>query len=78
MQGEVRHRFTERWGGVVFAGLGGIAPSAGDLIEDGNLLPAGGIGARYRPFKGNDVQLRVDLALGKNDHGIYVGIGEAF
>jgi len=78
LQCEVRHQFTERWGGVVFAGLGGIAPSAGDLIDEGNLLPAGGIGARYRPFKGNDVQLRVDLAVGKNDHGIYVGIGEAF
>jgi hypothetical protein len=24
------------------------------------------------------VQLRVDVAVGKNDHGIYVGIGEAF
>jgi hypothetical protein len=24
------------------------------------------------------VQLRVDLAFGKNDRGVYVGIGEAF
>jgi len=78
LQGEVRHQFTERWGGVAFVGLGGIAPSAGDLADQSNLLPAGGIGARYRPFKNNDVQLRVDLAVGKNDHGIYVGIGEAF
>jgi hypothetical protein len=78
VQGEVRHSFTDRWGGVAFVGLGGIAPSAGDLADEGNLLPAGGIGARYRPFKSNDIQLRVDLAVGKNDHGIYVGIGEAF
>ena len=69
---------AERWGGVAFLGIGGIAPSAGDLVDEGNLLPAGGIGVRYRPFKSNDVQLRVDLALGKNDHGVYVGIGEAF
>ncbi len=55
-----------------------IAPSAGDLIDESNLLPAGGVGVRYRPFKNNDVQLRVDVAVGKNDHGIYVGIGEAF
>ena len=69
LQGEVRHQFTDRWGGVAFLGLGGIAPSAGDLVDEGNLLPAGGIGVRYRPFKSNDVQLRVDLAVGKNDHG---------
>src|SRR6187551_1923455 len=78
LQGEVRHRFADRWGGVAFVGLGGIAPSAGDLIDESNLLPAGGIGVRYRPFKTNDVQLRVDVAVGKNDHGVYVGIGEAF
>jgi len=78
LQGEIRHRFADRWGGVAFVGIGGIAPSAGDLLDEGNLLPAGGIGVRYRPFKTNDVQLRVDLAIGKNDHGVYVGIGEAF
>jgi hypothetical protein len=78
LQGEVRHRFAERWGGVAFIGIGGIAPSARNLVDESNLLPAGGIGVRYRPFKTNDVQLRVDLAIGKNDHGLYVGIGEAF
>ncbi len=78
LQGEIRHQFKPRWGGVAFLGVGGIAPSAGDLLDDSNLLPAGGIGARYRPFKTNDVQLRVDVAVGKNDHGVYVGIGEAF
>ena len=78
VQGEVRRQFKPRWGGVLFFGLGGIAPSAGDLVDESNLLPAGGVGVRYRPFKNNDVQLRVDVAVGKNDHGIYVGIGEAF
>jgi hypothetical protein len=78
VQGELRQQFSQRWGGVAFIGLGGIAPSAGDLFSESNLLPAGGIGARYRPFKSNDVQLRVDVAVGKNDHGVYVGIGEAF
>jgi hypothetical protein len=77
LQGEVRHRFSDRWGGVAFVGLGGIAPALRDL-DDSNLLPAGGIGVRYRPFKSNDVQLRVDVAVGTNDHGLYVGIGEAF
>jgi outer membrane protein assembly factor BamA len=78
LQAEVRRQFGTRWGGVAFAGIGGIAPSAGDLFDEGNVLPAGGVGLRYRPFRSNDVQLRVDFAFGKNDRGVYVGIGEAF
>ena len=77
-QVEWRQRIKGRWGAVAFAGVGGIARSAGAIIDDGNLLPAGGVGLRYRPFRSNDVQLRVDLAAGKNDHAVYVGIAEAF
>jgi hypothetical protein len=33
---------------------------------------------RYRPFKDNAVQLRVDVAVGKDTRGVYLGIGEAF
>jgi outer membrane protein assembly factor BamA len=78
LQGELRHRISSRFGGVVFFGLGGIAPSAGSILDGSDLLPAAGIGARYRPFRDNDVQLRLDVAVGKNDHGVYFGISEAF
>ncbi|MBO9519050.1 MAG: BamA/TamA family outer membrane protein [Porphyrobacter sp.] len=78
IQGEVRHQFTKRWGGVAFMGIGGISTSVGDLFSDSNFLPASGLGVRYLPFKNNDVHLRLDLAVGKNDHGVYLGIGEAF
>jgi len=78
VQGELRHNLSTRWGIIAFAGVGGIAPSIGGFFDEGNLLPAAGGGVRYRPFKGNDVQLRIDIAVGKNDNGIYVGIGEAF
>jgi hypothetical protein len=77
-QAEVRHQFAQRWGAVVFMGLGGIAPSLGDVVSDSNLLPAAGTGLRYRPFKDNDVNLRVDIAFGKNDTGVYLSVGEAF
>lgn len=77
-QAELRQHVTGRWGAVAFFGMGGIAPSLGDIAERGNILPAAGVGLRYRPFKDNDVQLRVDFGLGKNDHGVYVGIAEAF
>lgn len=78
MQAEWRQHVAGRWGAVAFAGLGGIAPSVGSIMGQGNLLPAGGVGVRYQPFRSNDVQLRVDLATGKNDHAVYVGIAEAF
>jgi hypothetical protein len=78
VQGELRQHIAGRFGGVVFFGLGGIAPAAGEILDNSNLLPSAGIGVRYRPFKDNDVQLRLDFALGKNDHGIYIGISEAF
>lgn len=78
IQGEVRHQFTRRWGGVAFMGVGGISTSFGDLLTDSNFLPASGLGVRYLPFKDNDVHLRLDVAVGKNDHGVYLGIGEAF
>ena len=77
-QAEVRHQFARRWGGVAFFGLGGIATSLGDIPSDSNVLPAGGVGVRYRPFKDNDVNLRVDVAIGKNDTGLYLSVGEAF
>jgi hypothetical protein len=78
VQGEVRHQFARRWGGVAFMGFGGIAPSLGDIIDETSVLPAAGVGVRYRPFKDNDVNLRVDFAIGKNDSALYLSIGEAF
>lgn len=78
LQGEVRHQFDSRWGGTAFFGVGGIAPKAGDLFSDSNFLPAGGVGIRYRPFKDNDVRLRLDFGWGKDAEGFYLSIGEAF
>lgn len=78
VQAELRQHIAGRWGATGFVGLGGIAPSSGNIWSRGNLLPAAGAGVRYRPFRSNDVQLRVDFAVGKNDHGAYVGIAEAF
>ncbi|HXR50875.1 MAG TPA: BamA/TamA family outer membrane protein [Steroidobacteraceae bacterium] len=78
VQGEVRRQFSSRWGGAAFAGIGGIAPSAADLFADSNFLPAGGFGVRYRPFRKNDVRIRLDLAFGKDSNGLYLSFGEAY
>jgi hemolysin activation/secretion protein len=78
VQGEFRHHFTSRWGAAAFLGFGGIAPSAGDFLRNSTILPAAGVGLRYRPFKDNDIHLRLDVAVGKTEPGVYLGIGEAF
>lgn len=77
-QGEVRHQFGRRWGGVAFFGIGGISPSSRHIFSESNFLPAGGVGVRYRLFKDNDVRLRLDVAVGKDADGVYLSIGEAF
>ncbi|MEP9359654.1 BamA/TamA family outer membrane protein [Sphingomonas sp. KR3-1] len=78
VQGEVRHRFNRRFGAVAFAGLGGIAPSLGHILDKGDALPSIGAGVRYRPFRDNDVNLRLDVAMGLHGPGLYFGIAEAF
>jgi len=78
VQSEVRHQFNSRWGGVAFFGFGGIAPSAGDILSESNFLPAGGVGARYRLFRKNDVRARLDFAFGRDANGVYLSFGEAY
>lgn len=77
IQAEVRQHLFGRFGGVVFAGVGGIAPKLGD-IGDSRLLPAAGAGIRFLVSKSNNVNLRVDFAVGRDSHGLYVGVGESF
>ena len=75
LQSEYRWRFTERFGLVAFAGVGGVAPEIGQFDE---LLPSIGTGLRYVLAKQNNVSLRFDAAWGRDEHTFYVGIGEAF
>lgn len=76
-QVELRRRFGRRFGGVVFAGVGGVAPSLSSLGEQA-LLPAAGIGVRYRASETYGVNLAVDYAVGRDSHALYFRIGEAF
>jgi outer membrane protein assembly factor BamA len=62
---------------VAFAGAGDVfhsASSPGDI----RIKPSGGIGLRYRIFKDRRMNARLDLAAGRGDSGIYLGILEAF
>ncbi|UCD69561.1 MAG: BamA/TamA family outer membrane protein [Betaproteobacteria bacterium] len=77
-QAEWRAQFSARWGGVVFAGLGQVAPTFGDMNSD-DWLPGGGFGVRWMAAKENKVNIRADLAWGKSEDALfYLSIGEAF
>lgn len=77
VQAEYRWKFASRWGAVFFAGVGGVAPSVGDLAE-ARTLPAGGVGLRFRASKSYPVNISVDYAVGRDSEAVYFYIGEAF
>ncbi|PNU06596.1 hypothetical protein A8V01_02175 [Novosphingobium guangzhouense] len=77
MQGELRRRLKGRLGAVVFAGVGGIAPSL-SRIDDSRFLPAAGAGLRFQPSRDTNINVRLDFAVGRDSSGLYLGIAEAF
>lgn len=76
-QAEVRHRLKGRFGLAAFAGIGGIAPSLGEL-GDTKMLPAVGAGLRWQASKETPINLRIDFAVGRDSNALYVSVGEAF
>jgi hypothetical protein len=76
-QAEMRWRFSHRWGAVAFAGAGSIGPSFSDLLSE-KVLPSIGVGLRWQASKDYKVNVSVDVAVTKEDHAVYVYVGEAF
>ena len=76
---EYRLSWPWRFGAVVFGGVGEAIPG-GDLLlfKDNNFLPSGGAGLRFQLSKQYHVNLRADVARGKDGHTFSLGIGEAF
>jgi surface antigen Omp85-like protein len=75
LQLEYRHRFSPRWGGVAFGGVGWTGPSLGQLSAGGT-HSAIGLGVRYRVSKKFPVDFSVDASHandGSNQLYIYVG-----
>lgn len=77
VQTELRQMLGGKFGIVAFAGIGGVAKSAGD-VGSSPLLPSAGAGVRYELSRDYGVNLRIDGAVGRNSHVLYVSIGEAF
>ncbi len=73
---ELRSFFTPRIGGVVFGGLGAIWEE--DLRSE-DVYPSYGLGIRFRIQEENNVNFRVDYAIGEDDQsGWYISVSEAF
>jgi outer membrane protein assembly factor BamA len=77
-QAEFRWQFWGRWGLVGFGGLGWVAAEAASDLRLDDTLPSIGFGARFLMIQDYRINARVDTAWGKNDHGWYFSIGEAF
>jgi hypothetical protein len=77
VQGEYRWNFHDRFGAV---GFGGVATVFGALNDDddGTVLPAIGTGIRFTADLETNLNVGIDIAVGRGDWGLYFKFGEAF
>jgi len=76
MQTEYRWHVKDRWILTGFVGFGEVADAVSSFGK--NILPAGGIGARFVLSEKHRVSLSADIATGKDGTEFYFGVGEAF
>jgi outer membrane protein assembly factor BamA len=80
-QAELRWRFHNKWGGVVFGGTGSVwgNENNGEEEFERTWLPSAGLGLRYMVSQEKKINLRLDYAVGVDgNQGIYFGVMEAF
>jgi hypothetical protein len=78
---EYRLVLPKRFGLVAFGGLGGVIPAGNQplqKVESSHFLPGGGGGLRFELSKKYHVNLRADIAQGRDGHTFAMGVGEAF
>jgi hypothetical protein len=78
---EYRLVLPKRFGLVIFGGLGGVIPGGSQLaqrVQNSHFLPSGGGGLRFELSKKYHVNLRADIAQGRDGHTFGMGVGEAF
>lgn len=76
-QAEYRRHLFWRIGGTAFVGVGEVAPKFSKMSTDG-MLPAAGLGLRFKASEKYGVNARIDYAWGKDSSAAYFSIGEAF
>jgi hemolysin activation/secretion protein len=76
-QAEYRRELPKRFGLVAFGGIGGVARNWSDFRSN-ELLPAAGAGLRFNLDNKNQINYRIDFAVGRAGRTLSIGIGEAF
>lgn len=77
-QAEYRRPLFWRFGGVAFAGLGGVAPSLAKVRFD-KLKYVVGLGGRFRALKSEKLNVRLDAGLSNGgQYAFYLSVKEAF
>jgi hypothetical protein len=77
-QAEYRLVLPWRFGLAVFGGVGEAIPGGSQLYGVQKFLPSGGGGLRFELSKKYHVNLRADIAQGRNGHTFGMGVGEVF
>jgi hypothetical protein len=75
---EYRLVLPKRFGLVAFGGVGEVIPGGTQLLVKQKFLPGGGGGLRFLLSKKYHVNLRADIAQGRDGHTFGMGVGEAF
>jgi hypothetical protein len=75
---EYRVVLPKRFGLVIFGGAGEVIPGGAQLFGIQKFLPSGGGGLRFQLSKKFHVNLRADIAQGRDGHTFGMGVGEAF
>lgn len=76
-QSEFRQHLLGRLGFTVFAAAGQVWPSFDEMQLNKSLLSGGG-GLRFNLSKQEPMNIRADMAFGRNTSGFYITLGEAF
>lgn len=77
IQAEIRMKFSRRWGMVAFAGMGDVASSIGAFTIS-TIKPSFGLGIRFALLPDEGLNVRMDVAYGRNTNGLYFNAKEAF
>ena len=79
LSGQVEYRrvLYKKFGGVVFGGVAQVGKNLHDF-NSSDWLPGGGAGLRYLVSEIHKINMRVDLARGRDETALYVSVGEAF
>lgn len=77
VQAEYRFPVIWRFGCVMFAGAGDVAPTLG-RFRLSDIKPSYGFGLRFAFAPEERLNLRLDFGFGNNSSGMYIGVTEAF